>query len=195
MRNPSPALAAAFIASLLTLAPARAELTRLEIVSKQPYGSFRAGDFVIWQGKVHGEISREEPIPGLDQVRPNARGKVEYAANVVLIMPAELTRGNGTLLVDIPNRGNAYALALYNSPREEPFQSGTLEQGTGFLQDQGFSLAEISWELGRGAELPTFVDAEGKTRYVEGVGFAIVRDTADFLAHGNADAAGTANPI
>ena len=196
MRNRLPVFASACVASLVTaFTPAHAELTRLEVASKQPYGSFRAGEFVIWQGKVHGELSPQESIPGLDKVQRNARGKVEYAARFVLIMPAEAGRGNGTLLVDIPNRGNAYALALYNSPRDEPFQSGTLEQGTGFLQDQGFSLAEVSWELGRGADLPTFADAEGKTRYVEGVGFAIVRDASDFLAHGSADAASTANPL
>ncbi|MEP7070509.1 MAG: alpha/beta hydrolase domain-containing protein, partial [Usitatibacter sp.] len=196
MPNSFTTFAAACAALLLTaFIPARAELTRLEIVSKQPYGSFQTGEFVIWKGTVHGEISPQEPIPGLDKAQTNARGKVEYAARVILIMPSQPVRGNGALLLDVPNRGNAYALALYNAPRDEPFSAGTLEQGTGFLQDHGFSLAEVSWELGKGAELPSFVDAEGKTRYVEGVGFAIVRDTADFLAHGNADAAGTANPL
>ena len=55
-----------------------------------------------------------------------------------------------------------------------PFLSGTLEQGTGFLQDHGFAVAEVYWELGQGADLPSFADADGKTRFVEGVGFAIV---------------------
>lgn len=191
-------LALAVASGLLLLAavsPARSELTRLEITSKRPYGSFRAGDFVLWEGKIHGEISPEEPIPGLAQVKRNVRGQVEYAARIILIMPAQPTRGNGTLLVDVPNRGNAYAETLYNSPRDERFQAGTLEQGTGFLEDHGFSVAEVYWELGKGADLPTFVDGEGKTRYVEGVGFAIVRDAASFLAHGSADAEGTPNPL
>jgi len=97
--------------------------------------------------------------------------------------------------VDVPNRGRAYAQALYNSPREAPFMSGTFEQGTGFLQDNGFSVAEVYWELGQGADLPSFADADGKTRYVEGAGFAIVRDAADFFAHAASDAAGTPNPL
>src|SRR5207237_8997844 len=102
---------------------------------------------------------------------------------------------NGTLLVDVPNRGAAYAMTLYNSPRDEPFASGTFEQATGFLQDRRFSVAEVYWELGLGADLPSFVDAGGKKRYVEGVGFAIVRDAADFLAHGSADSTGAPNPL
>ena len=194
MPNYLPRLAAALLLPLLAAA-ANAEVTRLEIVSKAPFGSFRAGDYVIWQGKVHGDLSPQEAIPGLDKAPRNARGRVDYAARIVLVIPGENARGNGTLLVDAPNRGRAYAQALYNSPRDEPFGSGTFEQGTGFLQDYGYSVAEVYWELGQGAELPSFADAEGKKRYVEGAGFAIMRDTADFLARAAADSAGTPNPL
>jgi len=165
---------------------ARAELTRLDITSQRPFGSFRPGNYVLSEGKIYGELSPRESIPGIDKAKRNARAMVEYSARIVLITPEVPSRGNGTLLVDIPNRGNAYAQALYNSPRDEPFQSGTFEQGTGFLQDHGFSVAEVYWELGKGAELPSFADGDGKARYVEGAGFAIVRDAADFLAHGTA---------
>ena len=180
---------------LAVVGAAHAEVTRLEIASKQPYGSFRSGDYVILRGTLHGDLSPQEAIPGLDKAARNARGRVSYAARMVLIVPAEPARGNGTLLVDVPNRGKAYAHALYNSPRDEPFQSGTFEQGTGFLQDAGYSVAEVYWELGHGVELPSFVDADGKKRFVEGAGFAIVRDAAEFLARAATDAAGTVNPL
>src|ERR1700745_705978 len=167
----------------------------IEFTSKQPYGTSRAGDYVIWQGKVHGDLSPAESIPGIDKAARNERGRVPYSAKLVLIMPAAPLTGNGALLVDVPNRGRAYAQALYNSPREAPFMSGTFEGGTGFLQDSGFSVAEVYWELGQGAELPSFTDADGKMRYVEGAGFAIVRDAADFFAHAAADAAGGSKPL
>ena len=48
---------------LAGLGAAHAELTRLEITSKQPFGSFAAGDYVIWQGKIHGDLAPEESIP------------------------------------------------------------------------------------------------------------------------------------
>jgi hypothetical protein len=172
-----------------------AKVTRLEIDSRQDYGSFRPGDFVLWEGRVVGELSPSEKIPDLDKVTKNARGLVDYSARISLIFPKNPKDGNGVLLVDIPNRGRPYAQALYNSPRDEPFESGTVESGTGFLQDHGFSVAEVQWELGRGAELPSFTDSSGQKRFVEGVGFAIVRDAADFLAHATADTAGTANPL
>jgi hypothetical protein len=172
-----------------------AEVTRIDFTSRQPYGTFRSGDYVIWEGRIHGDLSPQEGIPGIDKAARNERGRVAYSARIILIMPAAPRTGNGALLVDVPNRGRAYAEALYNSPRDVPFLSGTLEPGTGFLQDQGFTVAEVYWELGRDAELPSFADADGKTRYVEGVGFAIVRDATTFLAHAAADRVGTPNPL
>jgi len=178
-----------------TARSASAEVTRIEFTSKQPYGTFRTGDYVIWQGRIHGDLSPKEIIPGIDKAARNERGRVDYAAKIILMMPAAPRGGNGALLVDIPNRGRGYAEELYNSPRDVPFLSGTLEQGTGFLQDHGFAVAEVYWELGQGADLPSFADADGKTRFVEGVGFAIVRDAADFLAHAASDNSGTPNPL
>jgi len=188
---------ACFAVTALALAslPAAAEVTKLEIASKESYGTFRPGEYVLWKGRLHGELSPQEPIPDIDKVKLNAGSKVEYSSDIVLLMPADPSKGNGTLIVDVPNRGRVYGVALYNSPREEPFESGTLAQGTGFLEDRGFALAEVGWELGKGAQLPSFVDAAGKTQYVEGAGFAILRDAGDFFAHAQADKAGTANPL
>src|SRR4051812_42881827 len=112
------AVLAALLASAIT--PVAAKVTRLEITSKQPYGSFRTGDYVVWEGKVHGELSATESIPDIDKPQRNARGQVEYSSRIIVFMPTDISKANGTLLVDIPNRGNAYSRALYNSPREEP---------------------------------------------------------------------------
>jgi hypothetical protein len=109
-------------------------------------------------------------------------------------MPAHPGTGNGALLIDVPNRGRAISHALFNSSRD-PMPLGRLDQGIGFLEDEGFTTAVVGWELGQGAELPYFTDADGKTHYVEGVGFAIVRDWADFLATASVDSAGQPNPL
>ena len=188
--------AVALLAVALWGSAAQAEVTRLEITDRQAYGAFAAGEYVRLDGTVHGELVPDAGgIPDLDKAERTKGGKVAYAARVILFIPADPAAGNGALLVDVPNRGNAYANALYNSPRTLPMQSGNLEPGTGFLEDRGYAVAEVFWELGRGADLPVFTDPEGKRRFVEGVGFAIVRDTADFLAHAAADSTGTRNPL
>jgi hypothetical protein len=195
MNRIASALFAATLPLAASVAPVAAEVVRLEITGKTPYGSFQRGEYVLWRGKVHGELAPGEAIPDLDKARRNEAGKVEYTSEIMLLMPADPVKGNGTLLVDIPNRGRVYGIALYNSPHGEPFNSGNIQQGTGFLEDRGYSLVEVQWELGKGVELPSFTGPDGKTRYVEGAGLAIVRDTADFLARGAMDAAGTANPL
>ncbi len=147
-------------------------------------------------GRITGELSPDgSGIPDLDKAVRNANGMVVYSARIILFVPAAPAAGNGALLVDVPNRGHAYANALYNSPRGRPSQSGNLEPGTGFIEDRGYAVAEVYWELGRGADLPSFADPDGTRRFVEGTGFAIVRDAADFLAHAAADKDGTPNPL
>ena len=134
----------------ITPSVASAKVTRIEITTKQPDGSFQAGEYVRWEGHIKGELSPvAELIPDLDKPARNAKGMVEYEARIMLFMPANADGGNGALLIDVPNRGHAYARALYNSPRGLPFQSGNLSQGTGFLEDNGFTFAEVYWELGR----------------------------------------------
>jgi hypothetical protein len=193
--RPLPCAAVSLVIAL-SAAAAQAKVTKLEITSKQPYGSFEAGDYVRWDGRITGELSPDGgAIPDLDKPARNPKGMVEYSARIILFIPAKPASGNGALLVDVPNRGNAYANALYNSPRDLPTPSGNLGPGTGFLEDHGYAVAEVYWELGRGADLPSFTDPQGKRRFVEGTGFAIVRDAADFLAHAAADEAGTPNPL
>jgi hypothetical protein len=64
-------LVVTFLFCLLSLiATARtaiAEVTRIEFTSKQPYGTFRTGDYVIWHGKIRGDLSPRETILVLRQ--------------------------------------------------------------------------------------------------------------------------------
>ena len=59
------------LALMATDRPAAAEVTQIEFTSKQPYGTFRPGDYVIWQGKIHGDLSPQEDIPGIDRAARN----------------------------------------------------------------------------------------------------------------------------
>lgn len=74
-----PGCVAVLALSLAIATSASADVTRLEIVSKAAYGTFRPGDYVLWKARLHGELSPKEAIPDIDRVKPNARGLVEYA--------------------------------------------------------------------------------------------------------------------
>ncbi len=182
----------ALCCALVDAPVASAKVVRLEISSRTPLGLFRAGDYLRLEGRIVGELSpAAEAIPDLDKAPRNGRGMVEYSGRIVIVMPSDPAKGNGALLVDVPNRGRPISHALFNSPRDLPLLLGPIvDQGTGFLEDQGYIVAAPFWELGQGAELPAFSDPDGKPRYIEGVGFAIIRDTADFLATASVDSAG-----
>ncbi len=164
----------------LPLASAAA-ITELAVTSVQPYGDFAAGKFVRIEAEARGALAPTEAIPGLDKAPRNASGLVEYRTPVTLIIPESPRAGNGNLLVDVPNRGRPIANGLYNSPRVRPIAVGSLDQGTGFLQNRGWSVAAVHWEQGEGPVFPAFDDGKGGKLYAEGVGFAAVRDVALFL--------------
>lgn len=185
------ALAAAFVPS----APALAEVTRIEVRASEPFGTFRRGEFVKYELQVSGELAAgHERIPELRNAVANRRGNAEYVTRVTLIAPANAAASNGTLLVDIPNRGRATAQALFNSPRATPLAIGSSEPGNGFLQDEGFTVATVYWELSKDVQLPSMQGADGQPVYIAEAAFPMVRDVAAFLARSSADAAGTANP-
>jgi hypothetical protein len=66
---------------------AEAEVTKLEITSKQSYGTFRPGEFEFWEGRIFGELRPTEKIPDIEKAPRNADGLVEYSAKISLTFP------------------------------------------------------------------------------------------------------------
>ncbi len=180
--------AIAFAALIGTL-PATGAITELKVLSTQPFGDFDRGAYLRIEAQAIGALDPSEKIPGLDKASRNAQGLVEYRTPITLLVPEKGT-GNGALLVDVPNRGRVLSHGMYNSPRARPIPIGSLDQGTGFVENRGFAIAVVHWELGEGPQFPIF-ESSGRTLYVEGVGFAAVRDVALFLR----DATAPGNPL
>src|SRR3712207_9540860 len=70
---------------------------------------------------------------------------------------ADPARGNGTLLLEVPNRGRKLALPLFN---ESPTAADDREAGNGFLFRQGYTLAWVGWQA-------DFTPAAGQLRSEE----------------------------
>src|SRR5215831_2580022 len=68
-------------------------------------------------------------IADVDLAPRNAAGRVEFSADVVLLKPE---KPNGTLLLDIPNRGNRTVTNAFNEA---------------FLMEQGFTVAWVGWQF------------------------------------------------
>ena len=106
---------------LALAAPAAAQVTRLDIKSREVTGGYER-----IKGEAHGEVDpgdrRNRIIQDLELAPRNARGKVEYVATFALIKPADPTRFSGVLMYSVVNRGNG-------APVESPEGHASLVSG------------------------------------------------------------------
>ena len=113
---------AALCASLLPSLTANAEVIRFEVLQSGPAFEGRSfgsvGPYVKITGRATIAVDPADPrnavIADIDKAPRNEKGLVEATADVVLLRPADPLRANGTLLVDIPNRGTKLAPQLFD---------------------------------------------------------------------------------
>ena len=100
---------------------------------------------------------RNAVIADIDLAPKNAAGLVLAVADVEILRPLE--GGNGTILLEVPNRGRKLMSILFDETADATAAS-RLEQasdaGNGFLLSQGYTLVWVGWQgdlLGRAAAL------------------------------------------
>ncbi len=148
-----PFVRAAFV-SLLPVAlagigdPAQARITKVQINSRAvAFGgaSFGAvGQYETLRGVAFGEVDPNDPlnevITDIKLAPRNARGMVEYNMDFWINKPKDMSKANGTLLHDVPNRGNVRSLELNVGGAADA------NAGDGLLQRQGYTLSDNGWE-------------------------------------------------
>ncbi|MBV8700799.1 MAG: hypothetical protein JO052_23555, partial [Bradyrhizobium sp.] len=78
----------------------------------------------------------------------NADGKVEATADVVILRPADPARSNGTLLLDVPNRGRKLAPQLFDDSAQPGANRAQApdDAGIGFLHRSGYTMVWVGWQ-------------------------------------------------
>jgi hypothetical protein len=152
---------AALLASFLPSLTANAQVTRFDVLKNEPAFEGRSfgsvGPYVKITGRAVIAVDPGDPrnaiIADIDKAPRNADGRVEATTDVVLLRPADPQRANGTLLVDIPNRGTKLAPQLFDdaSPPGSNNAEKSADAGIGFLYGQGYTLAWIGWQ----ADIPS----------------------------------------
>jgi hypothetical protein len=90
-------------------------------------------------GEVDPRDARNAIITDVEFAPRNARGMVEYSTDVVITKPIDMSKGNRTVLYDVPNRGRI------RSPELNVGGSATAI-GDGFLESEGYTLVDSGWE-------------------------------------------------
>src|SRR4051812_3420900 len=82
---------------------------------------------------------RNRGVVDLDHAPRGADGRVTFHGDIVIVRPK--SGGNGVVIIDVANRGNASVFAL-NKPR-----NANDSLGDGFLLNRGFTVVVIGWEF------------------------------------------------
>src|SRR5437868_15363255 len=93
-------------------------LTRREpVLDGSTFGKAGAYDKLV--GALDFAVDPAHPlhveITDLDRAPKTGSGLVRFSADFYLLRPREAARGNGAVLVDVPNRGRKVALGMFNS--------------------------------------------------------------------------------
>lgn len=140
------------IVLLASVAGVEAALTRIEVQRREPIagsGFGNTGSYERLVGRFYGELDPAHPlnkdIVDIHLAPRNALGRVEYSADLDLLKPVDMSKGNGTLLYDVNNRGNKRAISEYNDgpSTNNPLKAEDL--GNGFLMRHGFSVLWSGW--------------------------------------------------
>jgi hypothetical protein len=121
---------------------------RAVVAEGRPFGA--AGAYEKVAGVIRFAFDPGHPrnrgIPDIGLAPREAAGRVAAWADFHLLQPVDPARGNGALLLDVPNRGRKVALALFNSTPRVPDPTAPEEFGNGFLMRHGFTVAWVGWQ-------------------------------------------------
>jgi hypothetical protein len=140
------------VAFLLSVSGANAHVTRVEIISRTDIQDGRAfglaGPYEKIVGRVYFAVNPDnlhnKLIVDLDKAPRNAQGEVEFSADLYMLKPKDMNKGNNAVLFEVSNRGGKGILHLVNgfSP-----SSPDGEYGDGFLLREGYTVAWVGWEF------------------------------------------------
>ena len=149
-------LAIGALATVATIPPSEARLTRLVINTTEvvadgaSFGS--TGPYERLTGTAYFEVDpddrRNAQVFDLDKADRNARGKVEFSADAVILKPADMRKANGRLYFEVNNRGNKISFQMMQdtppgTPNNRPVTAAHF--GNGFLMRQGYVVAWVGW--------------------------------------------------
>jgi hypothetical protein len=139
------AIIACFAASALSARVKRVEVTsRADVLNGKPFGN--AGSYERITGRIFFSVTAGNPHNQGIVDLPNAvnlrDGEVEFSADFVAVQPKNLEKGNGTMILENPNRGLPRILSLVDGGNEDLSQS----EGDGWLLRNGYTIVSLGWQ-------------------------------------------------
>src|SRR5258705_205005 len=131
------------------------EVTLLQICGRagnlwgKLFGTVGAYEKII--GKVYFSIDPTHPrnvaIVDVAKAPRDAAGHVTFSADLYVIAPKDVARGNGVALFDVLNRGRKNIIQQFNRAAQVPDPTNEADFGDGFLIRQGYTLVWVGWQF------------------------------------------------
>jgi hypothetical protein len=129
------------------VAVANAAVTRVEITERS---DLPVAGYERIAGKVHfaldPQLAANHAIVDLHLAPRNAKGQVEFSSDLVMLRPKDPAKRNGTLILEVANRGRTSLLNLGGGGGLNPMRTAK-DLGDPLLFEQGFTLAWVGWEF------------------------------------------------
>jgi hypothetical protein len=145
----------AMLSMVLMAAPVGAEVVRIDVRSRadvlagQSFGT--AGPYEKLAGRIDFAVDPRNDanriIADIDKAPKNAAGRVEFSSDFYLIKPKDPSRGNGTILYEVSNRGGKGMLGFFNRASGSLDPQTADQFGDAFLLEQGFTLLWVGWQF------------------------------------------------
>ena len=153
-------LCALTVITMLSAGIAEARIIRIEITNvESPTFEGRTfgtvGPYEKLRGRAYGEVDPTDPrnavITDIELALRNANGMIEYAMDVFILKPVDLSRGNHKLFLDMNNRGRLLVgrlndVAVTNNP------TTAADAGSGFIMNLGYTVVGNGWDFGASSE-------------------------------------------
>ncbi|MCU1292899.1 MAG: hypothetical protein JWP08_1749 [Bryobacterales bacterium] len=118
--------------------------SRQDVLDGRNFGA--AGSYERITGLVHFSVAltnpRNDAIVDLNNAVNVTGSEVEFSADLVLVRPKQRGGGNGSMLLEVPNRGRARILSLVDGGDAALAQ----DAGDAWLLRNGFTVATLGWQ-------------------------------------------------
>jgi len=139
-----------FLITAFNVLPLNARVTRVEIASRSDVLSGKAfGDAGAYEritGRAYFSLRVDNPhnvrVVDLDKAVNLKDGEVEFSSNFVAVRPKDPRKGNGSIILEIPNRGRGRIISLVDGGDWNLVS----EAGDAWLLRSGFTIVSLGWQ-------------------------------------------------
>ena len=96
--------------------------------------------------RVDPKLAQNQRIVDLALAPVDDDGFVKFSADLLVLKPRDPSKGNGTAIIDVVNRGRILSLSAFNRASSSLDPQKEAELGDGLLMELGFTIVAIGWQ-------------------------------------------------